>query len=301
MLEVCIGIPVYNEAGNIYSLCVSLLNQKGDGWRIKRIIVVNDGSTDDTLNRIKYFEKGFSGTLLARKIKLEIISLEQNIGKANALNIIFEKARTSVLVLLDSDVVLCNPSTIDTLLKGFENSSIGLVGGWSTIHISSKIGFVERAMRFSVNFLEKAGYYGNNILCAWGGLMAIARDIYKRIELPTALMRIDAFLYLCTMKLGKRFRFIPSAKVVVKLAKKNPYWFIKIQRRVRRFPRAFRHCFSGILEEEYSSIPISTLVKRIISQFLESPLDGLFYITAKLMSSIINSLFNIQISHRWRS
>ena len=87
--RICVIIPTYNNAPFLEEVIQSVLQYTSS------LIVVNDGSTDDTknvLNRWKHL--------------LEIISLEQNRGKGYALNRGFKRAKKmgfNYAITMDSD------------------------------------------------------------------------------------------------------------------------------------------------------------------------------------------------------
>lgn len=85
-------IPVYNT-GEYLSRCVeSVLNQT---ISYLNIIIVNDGSTDNSEEIIKkkYFKQP----------NIEYIKLKRNIGVGNARNLGIENAKTKYLTFIDSD------------------------------------------------------------------------------------------------------------------------------------------------------------------------------------------------------
>ena len=53
-LRISIGIPAYNEGGNIARLLRSVLGQKKREL-IDEIIVISDGSSDNTVSEVKTF------------------------------------------------------------------------------------------------------------------------------------------------------------------------------------------------------------------------------------------------------
>lgn len=110
---VSIGIPVYNEERNIQRLLNSLAEQ--EEIRIEKTIIVNDGSTDNTLKKISEISK-----VTKRKLNIQLINLKRNEGKSNALNLIFKSANSDYLVLLDSDVYFPETSTLKRLLECFK-------------------------------------------------------------------------------------------------------------------------------------------------------------------------------------
>ena len=92
---VTVGIPAYNEEKNIKFLIESLLKQKLQNAIFKEIIVISDGSTDKTVEKIK--------TVKSRFIKL--IVYKKRLGQNQALNQIAQVANSDILVLTDADVL----------------------------------------------------------------------------------------------------------------------------------------------------------------------------------------------------
>ena len=79
--SVSIGIPAYNEEENIKILLSSVLAQKQDNFIIKEIVVVSDGSTDETGNRV----------LEIRNKIIKLFKNNQRIGQVLTQNIIVKK------------------------------------------------------------------------------------------------------------------------------------------------------------------------------------------------------------------
>jgi len=92
---VTVLVPAYDEervlAGTVRSVLRSDYPQL-------RVLVVDDGSTDDTV--------GVAQRLAEDDSRVELIRLERNQGKAAALNAGLERASTDVVVSLDADTVL---------------------------------------------------------------------------------------------------------------------------------------------------------------------------------------------------
>jgi glycosyltransferase involved in cell wall biosynthesis len=87
---VTIGIPAYNEERNILLLINSILKQKMVGFKIAKLIVSSDGSSDKTVSLIKSMNN--------KMIKL--YDNRDRKGVARGLNQIIENANTDILVLL---------------------------------------------------------------------------------------------------------------------------------------------------------------------------------------------------------
>src|SRR3990167_11331237 len=108
-----IGIPAYNEEGNIGVLLKSLLEQKQQSFSIEKILVVCDGCTDGTVDEIKKVAKNNS-----------IVSYRANnkrTGKAVALNTIHKKFNTDYLLTIDADLCFQNKDALEEMVKTLES------------------------------------------------------------------------------------------------------------------------------------------------------------------------------------
>lgn len=103
-LDVTIYIPVYNCASLVTRALNSVKAQELDSFEC---IVVNDGSTDDTLKVIKNYKFDKVGNDVCPWLR--IISLEKNSGISIARNLAIQAARGQYVSGLDAD---------DTLVKG---------------------------------------------------------------------------------------------------------------------------------------------------------------------------------------
>ena len=90
---VTILVAAWNEAGSIASSLRSIFLQDYPG--IIRVIVINDGSTDDTAQIVN--------KLMADHPTLELIDLAQNGGKAAALNQGLARCKTDIVITMDAD------------------------------------------------------------------------------------------------------------------------------------------------------------------------------------------------------
>lgn len=106
-------IPAYNVEKYISKCIQSILTQKFNNYEI---IVVNDASTDNTLNELEKY-----------KDKIIVINHEINKGAGGARNTAIRKAKGEYLVLLDSDDYLYNAESLDNLDKIIGNSSVDIV------------------------------------------------------------------------------------------------------------------------------------------------------------------------------
>jgi cellulose synthase/poly-beta-1,6-N-acetylglucosamine synthase-like glycosyltransferase len=119
---VSIIIPVFNEAKVIKHSVNSLLMQNYPNYEI---IIVNDGSTDNTklvAESMVGFHNGKSG-----KIKVSLIS-QPNSGKARALNAGIQYSKADFVLCMDGDSQL-SPDALKSAVRHFSNQKIGAVAG----------------------------------------------------------------------------------------------------------------------------------------------------------------------------
>jgi len=103
-------IPIFNEENTIYNLLesinsVKLLNDIG-----KEIVLVNDGSTDNSDSVITKFRVDYPN------VTIIYINLNENIGKGNAIHVGIQKASGDYLVIQDADLEY-DPNEFNILLK----------------------------------------------------------------------------------------------------------------------------------------------------------------------------------------
>lgn len=120
-------IPVFNGQETIVAALNSVLNGQGD-W-VRRIIVVDDGSHDET-------------AAVIRKLGSPLIELVStpNQGVARARNLGFEKASADWIAFLDADDVWM-PGKLEAQLRCAEESGVGFVCG--SVYVESSMASCE--------------------------------------------------------------------------------------------------------------------------------------------------------------
>ncbi|MEK7598641.1 MAG: glycosyltransferase [Patescibacteria group bacterium] len=100
--KITIGIPAYNEAANIKHLLLALLKQNTTGFILHEIIVISDGSTDDTVK-------------IARSItnsRIHVFEFTQREGQQKRQNQILAQYTGDIIVFIEADTL---PASVDTL------------------------------------------------------------------------------------------------------------------------------------------------------------------------------------------
>jgi len=119
-VEITALIPVYNEAENLEPLLEKLTADLRALGKTYEILVVDDGSSDDTLERLRELHR--------RVPHLRAIVFRRNYGKSAALSVGFGSARGRVIVTLDGDLQ-DDSAEIGGLIQKLDEG-YDLVSGW---------------------------------------------------------------------------------------------------------------------------------------------------------------------------
>jgi len=113
---ISVVIPAYNADNFIRETIDSVINQN---YRPLEIIVVNDGSTDNTKNILcSLIEENH------KEIDINIINLKENLGAANALNLGFGKARGNYISWLSADDTFIDKLKLELQIKIMKEKNI---------------------------------------------------------------------------------------------------------------------------------------------------------------------------------
>ena len=113
-------VPVHDEADNVDALYRSLRQSLDGLGRTYEIIVVDDGSRDDTYLRLTRLADGDS--------RLRLVRLRRNFGQTAAMAAGFDHARGDVIVPMDGDLQN-DPADIQRLLEKLDEG-YDVVSGW---------------------------------------------------------------------------------------------------------------------------------------------------------------------------
>jgi glycosyltransferase involved in cell wall biosynthesis len=129
-------IPVYNEEQNIPVLCERVLAAMDGMGKPFEVILVNDGSRDNSWAALKLEA--------AKRRELKLISLRRNSGQTAALMAAIDQARGEILVPMDADLQN-DPADIPMLVAKLDEG-FDVVSGWRKDRQDAKIkrNFVSR-------------------------------------------------------------------------------------------------------------------------------------------------------------
>lgn len=206
---VTIGIPAYNEANTITLLLDSLLQQKGR-FLLKKIIILSDGSTDETDEKVRSY------TALYPHIAL--LSDGRRLGKAQRLNQLYTMNTNEFLIVFDGDVVLFDEMVIEKLLRKFINEHVVMVGGnvipAEQTTLTEKLISTWQELWYEI---QKDIHFGHTIHNVYGRIIALRREFAASIRFPEGTISEPQYLYFTVRQRGLKFMFAKDASVFYSL------------------------------------------------------------------------------------
>jgi cellulose synthase/poly-beta-1,6-N-acetylglucosamine synthase-like glycosyltransferase/peptidoglycan/xylan/chitin deacetylase (PgdA/CDA1 family)/spore germination protein YaaH len=199
---VSVVIAAYNEAKVIANTLRTLLasDYKGE----IEVVVINDGSSDDTSAEVERVAQSDPRVRLLR---------QENHGKARALQRGLAAIRHGIVVFIDADTQ-CQRDTLPRLLEPFADARIGAVSGHAKV--GNLRSFIARcqALEYTCGFnLDRRAYNRwNCITVVPGAISAIRKDaIEKAGGLSLDTLAEDTDLTLALHKHQQRIVYVPGA------------------------------------------------------------------------------------------
>lgn len=168
-------IPAYNEGAMVARSIHSVAQARYPRDRLE-IIVVDDGSADDTWSYIQQAAADYPGLVTTRRF-------ERNRGKRAALEAGFRAARGEVLVTIDSDSVI-DPDTLLAMAGPFRDPDVGAVAGKVSVYNRSA-GLIPRMLKvrfaLSFDFLRAVQSTYGTVYCCPGALAGYRTSVVHRV------------------------------------------------------------------------------------------------------------------------
>tara|TARA_B100001059_G_C17834193_1_gene586794 strand:- start:3768 stop:4469 length:702 start_codon:yes stop_codon:yes gene_type:complete len=232
MNDTSLVIPVYNEEENLDRL---LLNVKNSNLydSLNNILIVDDCSTDDSLNKIKNLSKKYSKIIYERNTK--------NMGQSYSIHFAASILKENILITIDGDCQN-DPKDAIKLLNAYKNNpNIYLVGG---IRVKRQDIFVKKISSKIANWYRKKILDDN---CDDTGCALKVFDRKQFLEFPF---------------FNGMHRFLPA---LFKGFKKDTMFL-----EVNHFPRKFGNSKYGIFDRLFVGIIDTYKVKKIIKKYREN-------------------------------
>lgn len=262
-ITVALAVSAYNEEKNIKAFLRSILAQKEDGFKMKKILIVSDGSSDNT---VKYARELKSSKIVVKEFK-------ERIGKSSRLNQIYKSLNTDILVQSDADVVFAHEFVLHDLVQPLiKNKKVGMCGG-NPLPVKGET-FIEKAINCTT---EAYGEFrrkvkgGDNVFSADGRLLAYKKDLVKKIKIPEDMIANDMYTYFCCLSEGNKYRYVNSAVVYFR-SPQTIKDHIRQNVRFRASPIRMKIYFPNKLVKQEFFIPINIFLLSFIKQFIKHPI-----------------------------
>ncbi len=120
-MDISVVVPLYNEVESLPELCSWISRVMNDHAFSYEIILVDDGSSDDSWEVIEQ--------LKSQNTSIVGIKFRRNYGKSAALNVGFEASQGNVVITMDADLQ-DSPDEIPELYRRINEEKFDLVSGW---------------------------------------------------------------------------------------------------------------------------------------------------------------------------
>ncbi|WP_432328246.1 glycosyltransferase family 2 protein [Mucilaginibacter sp. P25] len=165
-----IVVPMYNESDVILKTLKSLSVINYSNFRV---IVIDDGSTDDSLQLV---ERNFG------QYDNFVILSQTNLGKAEALNNAISASTGEIIICIDADT-LVKPNIINSFLPYFDNKDVAAVAGY--VKVGNRINLITKIQNIEYvtnqNYVRSIFDSVNGILVVPGAVGAFRTSIIKQV------------------------------------------------------------------------------------------------------------------------
>ena len=214
LLPVTVLIPAYCEETVIAKSVTSVLQST---CLIEQVIVIDDGSTDDTARVVS--EK-FGSDPRVRLVR------QNNGGKADALNHGIRLIETPVFVAIDADTII-SPDAIGLLVRHFNDDRVGAVAG--NVKVGNRRNLLTRIQAIEYitaqNLDRRAFEVLNGIMVVPGSIGAWRTEAVKKCGgYTTQTIVEDADLTVSIIRDGHKVVYEPRAHAFTEAPETIPQW-----------------------------------------------------------------------------
>ncbi len=174
MPKVSVIVSVKNEEAHITETVKRIFGVRYPLSKLE-LIVIDDGSTDNTWDRLQSVKDDYE--------RLRLFRFPKNLGKRHGMALGAKEASGDILVYVDSDSYL-DEEGIYKLVQPFHDRSVGAVAGHTRVIIEEKniISKMESVRYFiSHQFFKTAESLFGAVTCCPGAFSAYRRDVVLRV------------------------------------------------------------------------------------------------------------------------
>lgn len=203
--SVSVIIAAYNEADVIGAKLANTLDLDYPDGRLE-IIVVADGSDDDTPARVRSFAAD----------GVRLMHNPERRGKAAAISRAAAEARGDILVFSDANNSY-QPDTLRALVQPFSDSTVGgVVGAKHVIRGDGGLGDSEGLYWRYESFIQRMETRLGSCTAAAGEILAVRRTAFE--PLPEGIVCDDFYLVMRLLRRGFRVVYEPAARSIERVS-----------------------------------------------------------------------------------
>jgi len=169
-MDISVVIPLKDEAESLPELCAWIERVMIANNFSYEVILVDDGSKDQSWNVIKEIH--------SRNSNIKGIKFKRNYGKSAALNVAFRDAQGDVVITMDADLQ-DSPDEIPGLFNMIKEGNYDLVSGWKKKRYDNVLTKNIPSKFFNAVTRKMSGIYLHDFNC---GLKAYKQEVVKTIE-----------------------------------------------------------------------------------------------------------------------
>jgi len=259
--SVTIGISAYNEQDTIGNLLQDLSAQVQNKFTIKKIFVISDGSSDNTV-----------AVARASKVEnLQVLVDHKRKGLAERLNELCQKSSTDILIILNADIRITDPLCFAKVVKPIIEKQADLTS-CDQIPLAGR-NWLEKTLAESMilknNTFAKINN-GNTVYTCHGTIRGMSKKLYTKLHFPHSVGE-DGYSYLFAKANKFKYMYVTGTNIWYS----EPNVFADYKKQVQRFQQSQQqfapHFGIEFIEEAYK-VPAWPVFSSLLVGFLRKPL-----------------------------
>jgi poly-beta-1,6-N-acetyl-D-glucosamine synthase len=210
--KVSVLIPAWNEAVGILGTIRSIL---ANSYENLEIIVINDGSTDNSDEILRAFEKEYIQSAQGKEGKKDFIYIyKENGGKAEALNKGLEVSHGDIIITIDADCVVQRDAVRNFVARFSDPKVMAAVGNVKVANTNSFIAVIQHLEFLFSFYLKRADSLLGSIYIIGGAAGAFRREVFEKLGgYSTKNLTEDIELTVRIQKAGMKIVYAADAVV----------------------------------------------------------------------------------------